>query len=137
VSSSHDQGDAERENAAMKVASLWRLNGEEVELKPELARSEDPELTRRVLGFLEGGGAVLRSPGLHEDLLDPEQPARVPLGYASDGEWIWPLEMAYYLNRHGILPEETFLDHMRERAFEAPEPDPGALIEASRLLRGD
>jgi hypothetical protein len=121
----------------MKVASLWRLNGAVVELKPELVRSEDPALTQRVLGFLGGGGTVLRSPGLTEDLVDPSLPPRVPLGYASDGEWIWPLEMAYYLDRHAILPDKEFLDHMRERGFEAPEPGPEALAEASRLLRGE
>lgn len=121
----------------MKIASLWQLDGDALELRPELRRSDDSALKARVLDFLQGGGVVLRSPGLREDRLDPTQPPRVPLGYLSDGEWIWPLEMAYYLERHGVLPEDEFLEHMRARGFEAPEPELEVLMQASRLLRGD
>ncbi|MGV1049831.1 MAG: hypothetical protein ACOYD4_15055 [Solirubrobacterales bacterium] len=121
----------------MRIASLWEPDGDALELKPELKRSEDAALKERILGFLQGGGLVLRSPGLRQDRLDPTQPPRVPLGYLSDGEWIWPLEMVYYLERHGILPEEGFLEHMRARGYEATEPAPEALARASRLLGGD
>lgn len=120
----------------MKIASLWRPNGDALELKPELRRSEDAELRQRILRFLGGGGLVLRSPGLREDRLDPSLAAAVPLGYSSDGEWIWPLELAYYLERHGVLPEEEFLRHMRERDFQAAVPAPEELAEASQLLTG-
>lgn len=120
----------------MKIASLWQLNGDALELKPELQRSGDAELKRRILGFLGGGGMVLRSPGLREDRLDPSLPATVPLGYSSDGEWLWPLELAYYLEQHDVLPEDELLRHMRERDFQAAVPAPEVLAEASRLLTG-
>lgn len=120
--------------AAMRIASLWRLNGDALELRPDLDRCEDPDLKRQILGFLGEGGFVLRSPGLREDRLDPSRPNAVPLGYLSDGEWIWPLEMSYYLEQHGILPEQDLLDHMRARGYEAPKPDPTVLADAARLL---
>lgn len=118
----------------MKIASLWQLNGEALELKPELERSEDPELRRQILGFLSGGSFVLRSPGLREDRLDPSRKNVVPLGYRSDGEWIWPQEMAYYLEQHGILPQEEFQEHMRAKGYEASEPAADVLAAAARLL---
>lgn len=118
----------------MKIASLWWLDGEALELRPELGRCTDPELKQQILSFLSGGGFVLRSPGLREDRLDPSRSNVVPLGYLSDGEWIWPLEMSYYLEQHDVLPEEGFLEHMRQRGYEAAAPSPAVLADAARLL---
>ena len=118
----------------MKIASLWQLNDGSLELRPELERCRDPELKRQILGFLSGGGYVLRSPGLREDRLDLSRTDAVPLGYLSDGEWIWPLEMAYYLEQHDILPEEEFQAHMRAHEYEAAEPPADVLAAAARLL---
>jgi hypothetical protein len=118
----------------MKIASLWRLDGDSLELRPELERCTDPELKQRILGFLAGGGFVLRSPGLREDRLDPTRTSAVPLGYLSDGEWVWPLEMSYYLEQHDVLPEEELLEHMRRCGYEAVEPSPAVLADAARLI---
>lgn len=118
----------------MKIASLWQLNDGAIELKPDLERCEDPESKRQILGFLSGGGSVLRSPGLREDRLDPSRADSVPLGYLSDGEWIWPLEMAYYLEQHDILPQADFREHMQAHDYEAAEPPADVLAAAARLL---
>lgn len=120
----------------MRIASLWRLHGEELELKDELEHCGDPELKRLILGFLEGGGMVLQATTLRSDRLDPERPRAVPLGYRSDGEWIWPLEMRYYLEHHDILPQEEFHEHMRARGYEAEEPSAEILGAAVQLLTG-
>lgn len=121
----------------MNIASLWQLNGDSLELRPELERCQDPELKDQVLRFLSGGGFVLQAPVLREDRLDPTRTEVVPLGYVSDGDWIWPLEMSYYLEQHDILPEDEFLEHMRAQGFEAKEPPPEVLAEAARLLTDD
>jgi hypothetical protein len=118
----------------MKIASLWRLDGDSLFLKPELERTDDADLTQQILAFLNGGGFVLRSPVLREDRLDPQRRNAVPLGYLADSEWIWPLEMAYYLERHGVLPEEEFLKHMRAQGYQATAPNPVTLADAARLL---
>src|SRR4051794_27576611 len=118
----------------MKIASLWRLEGETLGLKPELGRCDDPGLKRRLLGFLRGGGMVLHATVLREDRLDPSRTGTVPLGYLSDGEWIWPLELAYYLEQHDVLPQAEFLEHIRSRGYEAAEPAADVLAAAARLL---
>ncbi len=118
----------------MKIASLWKEHEGELVLKPELERCDDPALKAQILEFLRGGGVVLRASLRREDRLDPSAPAVVPLGYRSDGEWIWPLELAYYLEAHDLLPEDALLDHARDRGFQAAEPSPRVLGEASRLL---
>jgi len=133
VSSTPTSG-AAAEDRELKIASLWRLDGERLELKPELERCQDPDLKRRILGFLGGGGMVLQATVLREDRLDPSRPNAVPLGYLSDGEWIWPLEMAYYLEQHDVLPQEEFQEHMRARDYVAVEPPAEVLAAAARLL---
>src|SRR4051812_1371337 len=121
----------------MRMTSLWYLDGDRLELRPELERCGDPELKSRILGFLSGGGLVLRAPALREDRLDPSREEVVPLGYVSDGEWIWPLEMFYYLEQHEILPEADFIAHMRARDFSAAEPPDEVLADAARQLTED
>jgi hypothetical protein len=121
----------------MKIASLWRLQEEELELKSELERCGDPDLKRLILGFLGGGGLVLQATVLREDRLEPDRSRAVPLGYRSDGEWIWPLEMRYYLEHHDILPQEEFQEHMRARGYEAEEPSAEVLAAAVRMLTGE
>ena len=118
----------------MKIASLWERRGDQLAIKAELKRCDDDELKARVSGFLRGGAVVLQAPGLRGDRLDPSAPAAVPLGYVTDGEWIWPLELAYYLEIHDVLPEEALLGHARRHRFEAGRPAPSVLREASDLL---
>jgi len=120
----------------MRIASIWQMCDGSLELRPGLERSRDPDLVANVLAFLAGGGIVMRASGLREDRLDPGRPPRVPLGYRSDGQWVWPLELTYYLKEHGILPEGEFLDHMRARGFASPTPPADELAAAARLLRG-
>jgi hypothetical protein len=121
----------------MRIASLWTERDGALVLKPDLERCDDTVLKARLLEFLRGGGVVLQAPGLRSDRLDASAPAAVPLGYLSDGEWIWPLELAYYLETHDLLPEDALLEHARERGFQAAQPPPTALADAARLLSGE
>lgn len=121
---------------SMKIASLWKREGEVSKLKADLGRCEDPELKARLLGFLGGGGLVLHAPGLRPDRLDPPRADSVPLGYVTDGSWIWPLELAYYLGEHDVLPPRELLDHARSQEYLARDPTPAELAAASRLLSG-
>jgi hypothetical protein len=120
----------------MKIASLWRRQGNASQLKPELGRCDDAKLKELLRAFLGGGAVVLHAPGLREDRLDPSRTASVPLGYVTDGEWIWPLELAYYLEEHDILPQPELLDHARARQYRAGEPTKAQLAAASQLLTG-
>ena len=68
----------------------------------------DPRIKKRVLRFLRESSPVIVDPiTVVPDVLDPAGPATVPRGYRTDGEWIWPDALAYYLDRYDIdLPED-------------------------------
>ncbi len=74
----------------------------------------------RVLAYLRGGELVLNTPGALDDVLDEGRTGAVPVGFRSDGRWVWPETVAYYLKRHGLAPEPELVAY----ALAAPTPGP-------------
>lgn len=104
-------------------------------LKPSIGQVSDTTPTESILGFLHGGSLVIRAAGLSEDWLAPSHPECVPLAFRTDGAWIWPAEIAYYLAHHGLLPEPDFLAHMAANGYVARTVADETIDEAERLLR--
>ncbi|VFA99804.1 Uncharacterised protein [Nocardia cyriacigeorgica] len=57
------------------------------------------------------------------------------MSYATDGVWIWSRAAAYYLDNHGIAPEEDFLAHILRCNYSAPVPDQDAINSAIEDLK--
>jgi hypothetical protein len=75
----------------------------------------------RVLRYLRSGSWVIRDPLTRgRDELDPAAAPAVPRGYRTDGDWIWPLALEYYVEHHGIAPPTALLDLMAERGHYSP-----------------
>lgn len=66
-----------------------------------------------LLSYLTGAEAVLRTPGTMADVVDADRGAVVPMSFRSDGVWIWPDTVAYYLREHGLAPDSALADHIR------------------------
>lgn len=81
----------------------------------------------RVLGYLRSGELILNTPGALDDVLDPGRAGTVPLGFRSDGRWVWPDAAAYYLKSHRLAPEPDLVAH----ALAAAAP-PGPLSRTTR-----
>ncbi|GAB2836660.1 hypothetical protein GCM10027176_46240 [Actinoallomurus bryophytorum] len=94
--------------------------------RPDHPRLDGP-VGERVLAYLRSGEVVFDAPGAMDDLLDADRVAAVPVGFRSDGRWVWPEAVAYYLKRHRLAPEPELVAHI----LDATAP-PGAL---SRLTR--
>lgn len=121
----------------MKVARLWSHLEQGVPvLDPRLGVADPAAPTEAMLKFLEGGSEVLRAPGLAEDWLDPEHPKVVPMGFRTDGSWLWSVELPFYLREHRIVPEPELVAHMEARGFAASVASPKSVRAAEDLLRG-
>jgi hypothetical protein len=94
--------------------------------RPDHPRLDGPA-GEQVLAYLRSGEVVFDVPGALDDLLDAHRAGAVPAGFRSDGRWIWPDAVAYYLKRHSLAPEPELVAHI----LDAPAP-PRAL---SRLAR--
>lgn len=71
--------------------------------------------------YLENAPIVFTGPTNLPDQLDSSRPASVPDTWHTDGSWLWPGAVGYYLSQYGVPPEPEFLDHLRARRFELPE----------------
>ncbi|WP_406688717.1 glycohydrolase toxin TNT-related protein [Saccharopolyspora sp. ID03-671] len=73
--------------------------------------------------YLENAPVVLASRENEEDHLDPERPQSVPGTWHTDGTWLWPGAVAYYLAQYGMPPESALVEHARSRGFTVGEVD--------------
>ncbi|MGZ4612767.1 MAG: hypothetical protein ACXV1K_06290 [Kineosporiaceae bacterium] len=104
-------------------------------LGPERRPLTDPDERRRVLAYLDGGVILLAGGPLVPDQLDPQHPLVVPVGYATDGVWIWGASLRYYVARYGIRPEPDLLRHIREGGYRVRVPTQQEIDQASADLQ--
>ncbi len=104
---------------------------------PERPRIADPEIRRKLAGYLCGGRLAVRAGGLVPDPLAPDDGPVVPTGYRTDGRWVWQEALAYYARRHGIAPEPDFLTDIVDRGFRPPGPVRDRLVaRAAQIALG-
>ncbi|WP_434533272.1 hypothetical protein [Amycolatopsis carbonis] len=90
--------------------------------RPVVEREALPEAEReRVLAYLESAPAVLASRSFDVDAFEPGRADVVPLTFRTDGSWVWPGAVAYYLREHAVAPDPELLSHIRGQRFEVPD----------------
>ncbi|XVU26721.1 hypothetical protein ACQPZJ_06610 [Actinoplanes sp. CA-054009] len=88
----------------------------------------------QILDYLQSGTPLLISPELTEDVAAPVLGAVVPVGFHTDGHWVWPEATAYYLTKHNLAPDPALLAHIRSANYQAPEVDAVAVHRALTRL---
>ncbi|RAO23685.1 hypothetical protein ONO86_01996 [Micromonospora noduli] len=67
--------------------------------------------------YLKNGSVVAAASGYVFDELAPDRPEIAPLSILTDGEWSWPSDLSYYVQKYQVgLPEE-FLQHAAARGW--------------------
>jgi hypothetical protein len=80
---------------------------------------------------------AVRATGRMVDPLDPSGGPVVPLGYRTDGTWVWQEALAYYVRSRGVAPEMALLCHIEERGFTPTDvPDDLASVAAAAVRAG-
>jgi hypothetical protein len=85
---------------------------------------------RRLLAFLRSGAPLVQTTARDRDVVDPRRGRRVPMGYRTDGAWIWNEAAAYYLDAHGLAPDPALCEHIRGCGYACAEPDRDAVRRA-------
>ncbi|RRO12980.1 DUF4237 domain-containing protein [Saccharopolyspora rhizosphaerae] len=103
----------------VRVVPLF--DGRDAQGRPRAFRPAVPWIEKReVFNYLNGGEIVLSAMSTDADELDPQRRPEVPKQFHTDGVWVWPLAVAYYLEEHDIAPPPEFLDHIRRSRYLAP-----------------
>jgi hypothetical protein len=117
-------GEAGPGTAELPIAKPF--DGSEPDGTPIVRRPAVPQEDREALaGYLEKAPIILAARSSSEDVMDPRRALSVPMTYHSDGTWIWPGAVAYYLRAHDVPPEPELVAHVRANGFELPDvPEP-------------
>ncbi|GAA4882936.1 hypothetical protein [Saccharopolyspora cebuensis] len=104
---------------SLRTAAVFDRDGRPITQRPAV----EPGLHEQLLAYLESAPIVLAARSFDTDRLDPAGEAAVPLTFHTDGSWIWPGAVGYYLRRHGVAPEDELVEHIRRSGFRLPEVD--------------
>jgi hypothetical protein len=94
----------------------------------------DPEEKRRLIAYLDGAPLIRHAPGFTIDEVDQSKGEVVPIGTATDGVWIWDIEISYYLKTYGYAPDPEFYEHIKAQNYQVSTPSEATLLEALRFL---
>ncbi|EHR61997.1 hypothetical protein [Saccharomonospora cyanea] len=94
----------------------------------------DPAEKDRVLDYLGGAPVVLAARSYDTDAFDRGRPPSVPLTFRTDGAWVWPGAVAYYLREHDVAPDPELLAHIRRRDYAVPDVGEDARQRAVELV---
>jgi hypothetical protein len=97
---------------------------------PDRERLADPAERRALVRYLRAGRLVIATPGKDRDRLVPELGRVVPLGFRTDGVWVWSEAIAYYVEKHGIAPDPVLRAHAAAQGYQVPEV-PDELVRAA------
>ena len=88
-------------------------------LRESICVQRHPEAAS-IVAYLREGHVVSTTGMSVHDALDPSKMYIAVLGVATDGSWIWPTDLSYYVGTYNVdLPDE-FIDHMQRQNWHVP-----------------
>lgn len=125
-----------RDSGITEMARLFDgsdAQGRPVWFRPMVGRPEE----QAIVDYLRNAPLVLSSRGLSDDLLDGGDEPMVPMGFHTDGRWVWPSATGYYLDKHQVPPVVELVDHIRNNRYQLPDEVPKiAMSRAAALAMG-
>ncbi|XVV03161.1 TNT domain-containing protein [Actinosynnema sp. CA-248983] len=95
-----------------------------------------PQELDDVLAYLEGAPVVLAARSYGKDVFKPDATPGVPLSFHTDGTWVWPGGVAYYLRNHHVPPVPQLVQHIRDNGYAVPPVSPDAEAAATAVASG-
>jgi hypothetical protein len=105
--------------------------------RPSVNRPPVPDEDRDLLlDYLDGAPLALPERGHDADRLSQDGRQTVPVAFHTDGVWVWPAAVNYYLRRYGVPPEPDLVSHARSAGFRPGEIDEPTLAAAAATITG-
>ena len=81
---------------------------------------EDKALAAKISSYLSSGISLAVTPGIVNDVIDPDKGiAGSPTAY-TDGTWVWPGDLAYYVMNYRLKLPDEFTKTMQENNWTIP-----------------
>lgn len=87
-----------------------------------------------LLSYLDRAPVAVIGRGFDADVLNPDAPALVPVAFQTDGHWIWPAAVGYYLRAYDVPPEPELVERAKAQDFVLPEVSEEARVAAAANL---
>jgi hypothetical protein len=87
---------------------------------------------QNVVDYLRAGATIVFSPGIDADVFDRNQSAGTS-SMVTDGTYVWPAVLAYYVDKHDVALPAEFEAHMEAHGWRVPE----WIDKSSLLMPGD
>jgi hypothetical protein len=116
-----------------RVARVFDGPGEDG--RPSVNRPQVDEMDiQDILDYLDNAPLVGPARGYDVDRLDPNGQQSVPIAFHTDGTWIWPAAVNYFLREHDVAPEPDLVEHIRRMRFQLPQVDDQTRAAAQLFL---
>lgn len=79
------------------------------------------------LSYLKSGVPFVVAPGLSRDRLSAKREIIGSLSLLTDGKFVWPSDLAYYLEKYRVELPNDFFNHMKRNDWRIPPVDIAAL----------
>jgi hypothetical protein len=126
----------DRSQARMTMQTLRTANvfdGMGADGKPLVDRKPlDRVEAVHVLAYPESAPVVQAAAEPGSGQVDGTRGRQVPLIWQTDGDWVWPGSVPYYLRTYALPPDPVFVDHIRQRRY---QPRPSTRPNAGRAGR--
>ena len=78
----------------------------------------NPEEIEWMCAYLDMGIPLAICCGTSQDIVHPENGVDGIPSMLTDGIWVWPGDLSYYVNRYKVRLSEEFIAHMRENDWQ-------------------
>ena len=78
------------------------------------------DLINQICKYLESGVTLVTSPGVASDVINPERGEIGTLSALTDGTWLWPGDLAYYVRNYSIELPDEFIQSMVNNNWSVP-----------------
>ena len=86
----------------------------------DFVKKGDPSLVEKICNYLSNGTTLIVSPGITLDILDEAAGVAGTGSSCTDGIWLWPDDLAYYVRKYNIALPDDFINTMKFNNWSNP-----------------
>lgn len=127
-----------KEKSSMKKLSVFQEGWvrtspqERAPLKTDRLSPEDAELIGKYLADCK---VIMRASSVIRDVFSTRE-NKIPLKVRTDGKYVWPETVTYYVTHYSVVPDREFIDYVKARNFDVRVPSETEITEALAVMKG-